>query len=89
MGRKYSKEIREQVLGKIREGKKVKQVANEHGINELTIRTWLERETEGQGKEILELSRLRRENEALFRVIGQLTYEAEMQKKNRRREKPQ
>lgn len=86
MGKRYSAEIRAEVLGKIRGGKKVSQVANEYGINELTIRTWLEREAQGEGPQILEISRLKRENEALLRIIGQLTYESELDKKNRRRD---
>ena len=71
MGKRYSKEIRAEVLEKIRNGRKVSEVAREYGINDMTIRTWLQRETEGvTGKEILEMSRLRRENEALYRRIG-------------------
>lgn len=89
MGKRCAPEIRAEVLGKIRDGKKVKQVAAEHGINEVTVRTWLERESEGKGREILEVSRLRRENEALLRVVGQLTFEAEMERKNSRRERSQ
>jgi len=87
MGKRYSKEIRAEVLDKIRGGRRVSEVAKEHGIVEATVRSWLERDTDGQGSQILEASRLRRENEALLRIIGQLTYEAEMQKKNLRRER--
>lgn len=89
MRKRYSAEVRAEVLGKIREGKKVRQVASEHGINEMTVRTWLEREADGAGSAIVEMSRLRRENEALLRVVGQLTFEAEMEKKNQRRERRQ
>jgi transposase-like protein len=85
MAKRYSSEIKSEVLNKVRNGKKVSVVAREYGINEMTVRTWLERETQGSGKEVLELSRLRRENEALYRIVGQLTFEAEMEKKNRRR----
>lgn len=87
MARRYSVEIKSEVLGKIRSGKKVSVVAREYGINEMTVRNWVERETQGSGKEILELSRLRRENEALYRIVGQLAFEAEMEKKNRCRGK--
>lgn len=88
MGNKrYSAELREEVLKKIRSGRTVSAVAKEHGINEQSIRNWLQRETEGQGSEILELSRLRRQNEALMKVIGQLVYESEMNKKNLRRDR--
>lgn len=85
MSRRYPKETREEVLEKIRGGKKVSSVAREHGINEQTIRNWLERDTGGKRSELLEMSRLRRENEALLRLVGQLTFESEVQKKNRQR----
>lgn len=87
MGKRYSQEVREEVLAKVRGGKKVSAVAREHGINEMTIRSWLERDTEGGAAQTLEMGRLRRENEALLRLVGQLTYESELQKKNRRSER--
>lgn len=85
MGKRYSSEVRKEVLEKVRGGKKVAAVAREHGINEMTIRSWLERDTESGAGQTLEMSRLRRENEALLRLVGQLTYESELQKKNQRR----
>lgn len=83
MAKRYSAEIKEEVLGKIRSGKKVSVVAREYGLKETTVYTWLQRETAGGGKQTLELSRLKRENEALYRLVGQLTFEAEVHKKNR------
>jgi transposase-like protein len=85
MGKRYSSEVRKEVLEKVRGGKKVAAVAREHGINEMTIRSWLERDTESGAAQTLEMSRLRRENEALLRLVGQLTYESELQKKNQHR----
>jgi transposase-like protein len=76
--KRYSKEIREEVL-KIRSGRKVMDVSKEHGINDMTIRTWLERDVDGS--QTLEMSRLRRENESLLRLVGQLTYESDLMKK--------
>ena len=78
--------MRAEVLDKIQSGQKVSVVAKSYGIKEMTVRNWLRRDTAGQSGELLELSRLRRENEALYRVVGQLTFEAEIAKKNRRRE---
>ena len=85
MSKRYPQAVKEEVLGKIRGGRKVTEVAREHGINEMTVRNWLERETAAGASEILETSRLRRENEALLRLVGQLTYESDQQKKNQRR----
>ena len=87
MRKRYSKEIKEEVVGKIRGGQRVLEVAKTYGINELTVRSWLERDTTSPAAETLELSRLRRENEALLRIIGQLTYDADVQKKNQRRDR--
>ena len=85
--KRYTKEIKEEVLNKIRSGRKVVEVAKEHGINDMTIRTWIERDTETGAAQTLEMSRLRRENEALLRLVGQLTYDSDIQKKNQRRER--
>jgi transposase-like protein len=85
MGKRYPREIREEVLGKIRGGQRVSEVSKAYGINDMTIRSWLERDTTATAAETLEVSRLRRENEALLRIIGQLTYQAEVREQNQRR----
>ena len=86
MGKRYGTAVREEVLGKIRNGQKVSVVAREHGINEMTVRNWLVRDTENGSAQVLEMSRLKREKDSLLRIIGQLTYESELSKKNQRRE---
>ena len=78
----YSLEMRQEILGKIQAGRKVSVVAAEYGIKETTVRNWLKRDTGGRSGEILELNRLRRENEELLRLVGMLTYESETGKKN-------
>ena len=86
MAKRYPAELRDEILDKIRNGQKVSVVAREYGVRETTVRNWLQRDTAGRGGELLEVSRLRRENAALYRIVGQLTFEAELAKKNRRRE---
>lgn len=85
MTKRFSKEIKEEVLGKIRSGQKVVEVSKVYGINDATVRTWLERDTVSSSSETLEISRLKRENEALLRIIGQLTYQSDVREKNQRR----
>ena len=85
MGKRYSKEVKEEVLGKVRGGRRVSEVSREHGINEMTVRSWLERDTVSGGSQILEMSRLKRENEELLRIIGELKVESERVKKKNRR----
>ncbi len=85
MGKRYSQEVKNEVLNKIRGGQKIVDVARLHGINDMTIRTWVERDTDEGAGHLLEISRLKRENEALLRLVGQLTYEPDTHKKNLRR----
>jgi len=85
MAKRYSPEVREEVLKKVRNGQKVSEVAKVHGINEMTIRGWLVRDTNSTAAETLEISRLKRENENLLRIIGQLTYQSDVREKNQRR----
>lgn len=73
MRKRYSKEIKEEVLGKVRSGHKVSEVAATYGIKEMTVRSWLDRDTLSAKSETLELSRLRSENDTLLRLLGQLT----------------
>jgi transposase-like protein len=70
MAKRYGKEVREEVLGKIRGGQRVADVARVHGISEMTVRTWLERDAAGGNVSALEIGRLRRENETLLKIIG-------------------
>ncbi len=80
--KRYAKEIKDEVLKRIRSGEKVAVVAKAHGIHEVTVRSWLERDTESGGSaQILEVSRLKREVEGLLRLVGQLTYDSDNQKK--------
>ena len=81
MEKRYSQVIKDEVVGKIRNGQKVVDVARHHAINEMTVRTWLERDTAEGASLVLEISRLRRENEALLRLAGQLTSESDVQNK--------
>ena len=85
MGKRYSREVKDEVLGKIRGGRRVAEVARVHGISEMTVRTWLERDAAGGNVSALEIGRLRRENETLLKIIGQLKVDSEKQKKNQGR----
>jgi len=79
---KISQEIKREVLGKVSSGRKVSDVAKEYGIPTTTVYTWLGREAGGKRSEILEVSKLRRENEALYKLLGRLVYQSEAAKKN-------
>ncbi len=82
---KYNKiapEIREQIINRIKnEGVTIVQAAKDHGIPESTISTWIARKVEGQPS-LGEIIKLKRENEQLKQLIGDITLKlSETQKK--------
>lgn len=80
-----AKEIREQILARIKnDGIPAAQAAREHGVNPKTVYGWLELTTLKEPG-ILELSRVKRENQGLYELIGRLTSEVEKLKKNHSR----
>lgn len=79
---RIAREIKDEAIRKVKEGKKVKDVAAEYGVDPKRIYNWLSRSANGSDKDALELSRLKRENEALMRLVGRITYEQELAKKN-------
>lgn len=70
---KHPKEIKDQVLKRIREdGIPVAQVAEEHGIATQTIYFWLGKDVKG-GPSWADIARLKRENKQLLELVGELT----------------
>jgi transposase-like protein len=81
-----SKEVKDQIIKRIRdEGIPVSQAAQDHGLSTKTIYSWLGKGVTS-GPSILEVSRLRRENQALKELIGQITLEMSMAKKKGERD---
>ena len=79
--RVIAKEVREQIINRIKnDGISASQAAREAGISAKTVYNWL---TRGVVKEpnIMEINRLRRENQFLMMLIGKLTMEKEQVKK--------
>lgn len=75
------KELKEQILKRIKEeGVPVSQAASEHGLKPRTIYQWIARGVTAPPS-ILEISRLKRENQALKELIGQITLEMSLAKK--------
>mgnify|MGYP000045805493 FL=1 len=75
-------ELKEQILNRIKnDGVSVVQTAKEHGIAEGTVYAWIAKKTEGQPT-LSELIKLKRENEQLFMLLGEITLKlSESQKK--------
>ena len=76
------KEIRDQILSRIKnDGITANQAANDAGVSPKTVYGWLSKESKAANCNLIELSRLKRENQALFEIIGKLTAQIEKAKK--------
>lgn len=77
-----NKEIKEKILAKVKNGEKVPELATQYGVAPNTVYGWLsDRAASEPGT--LELSRLKRENQDLYWLLGKVTAELERSKKNR------
>jgi len=85
MGGQYDAELKSEICEKLRAGESLKEVSVRYGISPSTISGWLKLSAKGQRGEELEVGRLKRENEALYKLLGRLTYEQEVLKKKRYR----
>ena len=76
-----SEEQKQEIIKRIKEkGERVPDLAKEYGIVPKTIYNLLRSTAQGSGA-LLELAKLKRENEALLKIIGQLTAQEKLGKK--------
>jgi len=74
-------EKKQQIISEIRDkGKRVVDVANEHGVATKTIYTWLRTGVIGDSRD-LEIAKLKRELDAVYGVLGKVTAELKHPKK--------
>lgn len=78
-----TEEQKQEIIKRIKEkGERVPDLAKEYGIVPKTIYNLLRKTAQGPGA-LLELAKLKRENEALLKIIGQLTADQKLGKKMR------
>ena len=82
MIKRIAKEIHDEVLAKAHSGEKVTALASQYGISTKTIYGWLSQNSGEEIISVLKYNKLKRENEELKRLIGQVTLEMSLGKKN-------
>ena len=82
MFKAIKKEIKDEILGKIKEGQKAPSLAEQYGISSKTIYTWLSNLVKPEVS-LIEYNKLRRENDELKRIIGIMALDLELSKKKR------
>jgi putative transposase len=76
------KEKKDEILAKIKTGEKVVALSAQYGINAKTIYYWLRSDTGEEVVSVLKYNKLKRENEELKRLIGELTLDLSLEKKS-------
>jgi uncharacterized protein YjcR len=83
MSRRIAKAIREEIIRKAQAGERVVDLSEQYAVSTKTIYAWL-REDTGEGVvSVLDYNKLKRENEELKRLIGELTLDMHLQKKSK------
>lgn len=79
--RKVSIDVKNQILERIKiEGITVPDIAKEHGLHPATIYGWMAKGVTALPS-MLELSKLKKENQMLLELIGKLTVDVSVEKK--------
>ena len=82
MIRTIAKEIKDEILEKIKKGEKVVDLTKEYGLGQNTIYTWLEKSVDNKNN--LAIGNLKRENRDLKILVAELTLAIKKGEKNRR-----
>ncbi len=81
MRHRIAKEIKEEIIGKIQSGERVVALSAQYAVSSKTIYSWLRQDTGESVVSMLEFNKLKRENEELKRLVGELTLTMHVQKK--------
>lgn len=75
------KATKDEILAKARAGEKVASLATQYGISIKTIYYWLRADTGEEVVSVLKYNKLKRENEELKWLIGEITLDLKREKK--------
>ena len=78
--KRIPKEIKDEILARLKGGSKVPELAKEYGVSEKSIYNWLASGVRGEISP-LEYARLKRERDDLLKLVGNLTLQVEKRKK--------
>jgi putative transposase len=76
------KEIKQEILAKVTSGEKVMDLSKQYGVSDKTIYYWLRQNSGEDVVSAVKYNKLKRENEELKRLLGEITLEMSLGKKN-------
>ena len=77
-----AKEIKDEILTKVKSGERVMLLARQYGVSDKSIYTWLRQTTGEEVISVVKYNKLKRENEELKRLVGEITLEMSLGKKS-------
>lgn len=77
---KITAELKDEILGKVKNGESVSSLSRHYDVSDKTIYRWL-KEGVHTDVSLYEYTRMRRENQQLKEIVGVLTFEFEKLKK--------
>jgi len=80
--KRIPKEIKDEIVSKVKLGESVLKLAKQYGVSDKSIYTWIRQDTGEEVVSVLKYNKLRRENEELKRLLGQVTLEMSLGKKS-------
>lgn len=75
-------EIKAEILAKAKSGERVALLADQYGISDKTIYTWLRIDTGENVVSVVQYNKLKRENEELKKLVGEVSLALSLGKKN-------
>ena len=75
-----AKEVKEEILIKVKAGEAVSDLSKTYGVSDKSIYNWIAQRA-GKHVSFLEFAKLRKENQQLKQIIGVLSLEVEKSKK--------
>jgi len=75
-----AKDVREEILLRVKKGEKVAELSKQYGVSEVTIYSWLKGSTTQQIS-VLQYNKVMKENRELKAIVGALMIEVERLKK--------
>ncbi len=82
MIKRIPREIKDEILAKVKTGQKVLDLATQYGISNRTIYAWLSASV-APPVNLVKYNQLKRENEELKRIIGMIALDLEQEKKRK------
>lgn len=76
------REKKDEILAKAKSGEKVPALAAQYGMSDKTIYYWLRADTGEEVVSIVKYNKLKRENDELKRLLGEVTLTMSLGKKN-------